>query len=117
MERFRGMGTCPLWDRIAPGVTQGAIMVVARRIGAVMLIFTGLYFMGSVATSIAQEGKKADAKTPYVRPKWNDKEIAFEMRAKPWATVFEWFSDQTGMPFSSQYAPPSGTFTFINPKI
>ncbi len=38
------------------------------------------------------------------------------MRSKPWATVFEWFSDQTGMPFSSKYPPPTGSFTFINPK-
>ena len=71
------------WAKYAPiageidGARLIAIMIVARRVGAAMLIFAGLYFMGSFATSLAQEpGKKEQAKTPYVRPKWNDKQIA-----------------------------------------
>lgn len=51
------------------------------------------------------------------RPKWNEKRVAFEMRAKEWKYVFEWFSDQAGLPFSTGFPPPTGTFTFINPKV
>jgi hypothetical protein len=39
-----------------------------------------------------------------------------EMRAKPWSTIFEWLTDQTGMPFVSKYPPPPGTFNFISQK-
>ena len=60
--------------------------------------------------------KGCKRKSDFIKPAWNGTPIAFEMRAKPWGTVFEWFSDQTGMPFSSQYPPPTGSFTFINPK-
>jgi type II secretory pathway component GspD/PulD (secretin) len=48
-----------------------------------------------------------------------DKNIAFEMRDKPWigekGSVLEWLSDQTGMPVSISSAKPTGTLTFINP--
>ncbi len=98
----------------------GAFMILLRRIGVGMILLAGLALMSHVASSFAQQPqpKKDDAggKKAYVKPKWNEKHIAFEMRAKPWAAVFEWFSDQSGMPFSSQYPAPTGTFNFINPK-
>src|SRR5262249_17507307 len=39
----------------------------------------------------------------------------FEMRAKPWSSVFEWLTEKTGREFISTNAP-SGTFNFIAPK-
>lgn len=42
-----------------------------------------------------------------------EKFINFEMRAKPWSSVFEWLTEQTGLPFISNIQPPTGTFNFI----
>ena len=96
-------------------------MILSRRIGAGML-FATLFLAEMPTRAFAKEpgaapSKTADKKVGFVRPRWNDKLIAFEMRGKEWKTVFEWFSDQTGMPYSSKYPPPTGTFTFINPKV
>lgn len=54
---------------------------------------------------------------PQTRVDWSQKVISFEMRDKKWSAVFEWLSDQTGMPFSSTFPPPPGTLSFINPTI
>src|SRR4029077_1970525 len=100
---------------------RGDVMILSRPIGAGML-FATLFLAEMPTRAFAQEpgaapSKTADKKVGFVRPRWNDKLIAFEMRGKEWKTVFEWFSDQTGMPYSSKYPPPTGTFTFINPKV
>jgi len=95
----------------------GACMTLLKRIGVGVIV--SLAFMSHAAASFAQEPQaknEAGVGNAFVKPKWSNRSIAFEMRGKPWATVFEWFSDQSGMPFSSQYPPPTGTFTFINPK-
>jgi RNA polymerase sigma factor (sigma-70 family) len=42
------------------------------------------------------------------------KTYSLEMRNKPWATVFEWLSDQTGKPVITPFKP-TGTFTFVGP--
>jgi type II secretory pathway component GspD/PulD (secretin) len=39
----------------------------------------------------------------------------FIMRDKPWPAVFEWLTDQSGIPFSSPLVV-RGTFNFISPK-
>src|SRR5947209_3434495 len=39
----------------------------------------------------------------------------FVMRDKPWGAVFEWLTDNTGIPVVSNYKP-QGTFNFIGPK-
>src|ERR1700687_136767 len=39
----------------------------------------------------------------------------FVMRDKPWPAVFEWLTDQSGIPFSSSCVV-RGTFNFISPK-
>src|SRR5947209_6037735 len=78
-----------------------------------------LGFVGLVALSVTlgqeantdKPAKSAPAKVP------EEPRYAFEMRNKPWAAVFEWLSDKTGLPFISKNAPPGGTFTFINPRI
>src|SRR5262249_21216282 len=44
------------------------------------------------------------------------KKVKFEMRDKPWSQVFEWLSDQTGLPVMwSNDNKLTGTFTFIPP--
>lgn len=45
-----------------------------------------------------------------------EKRFAFEMRGLGWNKVFEWLSDQSGLPFASKYPAPSGTFNFISPN-
>jgi type II secretory pathway component GspD/PulD (secretin) len=40
------------------------------------------------------------------------KTFNMEMRAKPWAAVLEWFSDQTGLPILAT-EKPAGTFSFV----
>lgn len=92
-----------------------------KRFGVSLLVIAGLSYLGMTASSQAQGGKKPEQKkeqppTPkYVD--WSDKKVAFEMRGKEWRTVFEWLSDQTGMPYASPYPAPGGTFTFINPTV
>ncbi len=43
------------------------------------------------------------------------KTFAFDMADKPWKHVFEWYADQTGLPFVGTNVP-TGTFTFIGPR-
>lgn len=98
-------------------------MILFRRIGALLSLTAGFAVLALTAATFAQgpkkdEPKKADAKpAQIVRPKWNEKRVAFEMRGKEWRTVFEWLSDQSGLPYASSYPPPAGTFTFVNPTI
>jgi len=61
--------------------------------------------------------EKQPEKTPAKTVEKVEKRMAFEMRAKPWSQVFEWLSDQTGLPFISSHAAPTGTFNFINPRV
>jgi type II secretory pathway component GspD/PulD (secretin) len=44
-----------------------------------------------------------------------EKKVAFEMRDKPWSSVLEWLSDQTGVPVITTIKP-TGSFTFIAPR-
>lgn len=46
-------------------------------------------------------------------PKVAPKTYLVEMRAKPWTTIFEWLTDQTGTPFVSKHKPPPGTCNLI----
>jgi hypothetical protein len=77
---------------------------------------TWLSRIAIVAVAILTSHSIAFAQPSDARVDWSTKRVAFEMRGKPWAQVFEWFVDQTGMPFRSKYPPPAGTFNFINPK-
>jgi type II secretion system protein D len=47
-----------------------------------------------------------------------EKTVTFNMRDKPWASVLEWLSDQTGLPiiYGDKDVKPQGTFNFIAPK-
>src|ERR1022692_2458988 len=90
----------------------------AVQFGVGLLVLAGLGFMGLAATTTAQSPpKKLDPKpVSETRVNWNAKKVVFEMRGKKWGDVFEWLADQSGMPYSSTYPPPGGTYTFINPK-
>src|SRR5205823_13533554 len=44
-----------------------------------------------------------------------EKRVKFEFNNKRWNEVFEWLSDQTGLPLASSIKP-TGSFTFIAPK-
>lgn len=108
-------------------------MIVFRRISAALLLSAGLGIMGLAATTYAQDGakvppgrlegqvpakKEALGKATSGRPDWNATKIAFEMRAKTWQSLLEWFADQTAMPFvAGKYRAPGGTFDFVNPKV
>jgi RNA polymerase sigma factor (sigma-70 family) len=43
------------------------------------------------------------------------KAYTFEMRDKPWAAVFEWYADVSGLPFVGN-VKPTGSFTFVSPR-
>ncbi len=49
--------------------------------------------------------------------KKKEKKFVIEMHAVPWAKVFSWLADQTGLPFLSRQGLPPGHFTFVPPKI
>src|SRR5437870_111380 len=45
--------------------------------------------------------------------KFADKVVTFEMRSMPWSNVFEWLTDQTGLPVITNHKP-SGSFDFYS---
>ncbi len=57
---------------------------------------------------------KTDAAAP-AKPKADEPTFVFEMRDKPWAAVFEWLNEHSGLPviYSNK---PQGTFNFVPPK-
>jgi hypothetical protein len=80
----------------------------------VIALFLALTIQGATAAQAPNDA--IQGKIEKMSVDWSQKRVAFEMRGKPWSSVFEWFSDQTEMPFCSTFPPPTGTFTFINPK-
>ena len=81
-------------------------------LGLAMVLVAGLLGSG-LAHSFAQSGgdKQADAKA---EPK--GKLFNFEMRGKPWTSVFEWLADNTDRKFVGPNISPTGTFNVITPK-
>jgi hypothetical protein len=53
---------------------------------------------------------------PAPSPKETEKANSFEFRQRPWNQVFEWLSDQTGLPVTPVEARLTGAFTFIPPR-
>jgi hypothetical protein len=45
-------------------------------------------------------------------------ETRFAMRfdKTSWAKVFEWYADQTGLPYASKWPPPAGVFSHSPPN-
>src|SRR4051794_29533987 len=75
-------------------------------------IRTGRGFL--LAGVLVALGAWAAEPAPPARPP--EKAVAFEMRDKPWGSVLEWLSDQTGLPVLTNHKP-AGTFTFIAPRL
>jgi uncharacterized protein (TIGR03067 family) len=69
---------------------------------------------GSGLTLMVLE-RAPDGKTVKGPSEVKEKRYAFSMQNKNWTQVFEWFSDVTGLAYSSPFKP-TGTFTFTPPK-
>jgi len=85
---------------------------VPAGVGKRSLFTLTVIVLGSCAFSVSaadpvKPEKPASSKAPL-------KTIQFEMRDKPWASVLEWFADQSGLAFSG-VVKPLGTFNFISP--
>jgi general secretion pathway protein D len=88
---------------------------------ALAIVLTGAFAVGRAAPQNPQPAPAAPAAPPVapaapVAPADpGEKRVKFEFSNKPWKQVFEWLSDQTGMPFNSLNTPP-GSYTFTAPK-
>lgn len=74
--------------------------------GAGAAILAALFGLFLAEPAAAQRG---------ARPAKDDS-LTFEMRSMPWASLFEWLSDKTGMPVISTIKPPRGSLNIISPK-
>ena len=63
--------------------------------------------------TLAWLGNVAEGQDLRSKPKESEPTFLFEMRGKPWAAIFEWLTDKTGLPFLSSNAAPTGTFNVI----
>lgn len=93
-------------------------------------LVTGLLLAGAARSVLAQNeaktqpakesGKEAtkdtskDASKEAAVPK--EKTYIVEFRNKPWAGIFEWLVDQTGLPLIGDNQPPTGVFNYIAPR-
>ncbi len=68
----------------------------------------------SLAPASAWAGERTGQPTPAAGTK-GEKRLAWQMNAVPWNKVFQWLGEQTGLPFVSGAAAPTGTFTFLPP--
>jgi RNA polymerase sigma factor (sigma-70 family) len=66
---------------------------------------------GEQPNTVGAPPKKDTAETP--QPE--EKRFAFAMNAVPWTKVFQWYTDQTGLPYVGE-SRPTGTFTFSPPQ-
>jgi hypothetical protein len=74
----------------------------------------GVVVVAGSAWAVGSSGNQpAPARSFEMKPGAAARTFAIEMRAKPWFGIFEWLTDQTGMPFVSKIPPPPGTFNFI----
>jgi general secretion pathway protein D len=77
------------------------------RFGFTVALITAV---GVAGISRGQADKSARAETP----KAPETTITFAMSGKPWKEVFQWLTDQTGLPVVAPLIP-SDSFTFIGP--
>src|SRR5689334_15169965 len=133
---FSGIRPSPRCKREASAFLerQGTLMRILQNPTGRRLLFFGVlvilasWALGAHAISpekTIQSGERvaqlSPSTTKATAPQQPEKNIAFEMRDKPWigerGSVLEWLSDQTGMPVSTSSAKPTGTLTFINPSV
>jgi RNA polymerase sigma factor (sigma-70 family) len=117
---------------LTAGVVQTMLWTKVKIIAGCMLA-VGVLVLGGVLMSHALEAGPSDGQPPdgtqaekpgkvEPPPKADnppekkdaaaDKAIAFELRDKPWASVFEWYSEVSGLAYAGSYKP-QGTATFI----
>jgi type II secretory pathway component GspD/PulD (secretin) len=84
------------------------LLLINRRLVRVALVAIVLG-CGSNQELVAQEPYRGEQPRT---PKREAQTLTFEMRAKPWAAVFEWLADKTGTVVITKDLP-SGTFNFI----
>ena len=93
------------------GPWQGAFMNACKgsKLG---LLILGLSLVLSASASAQQQPARGG-----VAPGGDlgQKKVAFEMRDKPWGLVMEWLAKESGLPFYSGIAKPTGTFTYVGP--
>src|SRR5262245_56994472 len=88
---------------------------------------TGLLLAFAARTVLAQnEAKKEGGREPAkaelgkaegAKPTaGKEKTYVFEMRNKQWGTIFEWLTDNTGLPFIGVNTPPTGAFNYMAPR-
>src|SRR5262249_29835691 len=96
------------------GTTMHAILRRGARWG-VVLGFLAVLGLLAVATVAVAGGPPNGGRPERPGPRTPLERFAFEARDKPWASVFEWLTDKTGLPVVTVYRP-TGTFNLISPK-
>jgi RNA polymerase sigma factor (sigma-70 family) len=118
---------------LAKGTLQAMLWTKIKIVAICMLTVTALVLGGaltlhamsaapaeSIQGGLASLPNNADpAKTNNLQdkppmPKSQPKLFAMEFRDQPWAKVFEWYVDISGLPFIGT-SKPTGSFTFIPP--
>lgn len=103
-------------------MSQGKLMRSIRSAAGQGLLLLATSAVGVDAIA-SEKTTKLDQRPSQIAqsPQPPERNIAFEMRDKPWigerGSVLEWLSDQTGMPVSISSAKPTGSLTFVNPRI
>jgi hypothetical protein len=110
-----------LWTKVK--VVTGCVLAVGAlgiAGGMVTLPLLGAKLVASQQARVAEtpvEIPQAKPATPLPR----EATYEFEFRDKPWVgergSVLEWLSDLTGLPVSITHAKPTGTVTFLNPRV
>ena len=102
--RPSGVGTMPK--------KTGIVMITSKRcLVKGMALLAGLLLSG-LAPAFAQ----TRAEDPGDKKAAEQKLFNFEMRGKPWSSVFEWLADNTGRKFVGPNVNLPGTFNVISPK-
>ena len=83
----------------------------------ILFLLGGFWLSTALSAEPNQQAKTQTPapKTEAATPKANEPTFEFIMRDKPWAAVFEWLNEHSGLPviYSNK---PSGTFNFVPPK-
>src|SRR5262249_38883811 len=120
----RGVLQAMLWDKIKIVAVWAVAASVAALGGAAALQMAQAEATTSAGPVTAARESKAPPKaaaTPQEAPPQAQppakaaKVYAFSMRNVPWSTVFEWYSDNSGLPYVGGVRP-TGSFSFIPPQ-
>jgi RNA polymerase sigma factor (sigma-70 family) len=110
----QGVLQAMLWTKVKIAVGCALVLGSLGLGGSVLLYETS---PGPASAAPPPAARQAPASKPsdnVATPRAQEKRFAFEVRNKPWSQVFEWLSNQTGLPVIAP-SVPTGTFTFIPP--